>query len=407
MTIEITPLSPWLLGQDTFHTEEHEVFQVGKEAPPRLTAVINADLDDSGKPYQRAGLTSRLDTTAGLAVTNFGSYIYVQDEGTIKKLDPSDWSETSPVTGLTADAVVRFQQHAGQLWWTNGEVCGAITSAGVATHWGMTVPATPTLGTTAGDLPAGRYLVACTLEDANGAESGCGKAALITLADATKDITVDVSSPDSNATHVNIYATSANQGGLFWCKQVTVGSLPTTLSTISVSTRPLLTQHMRGPIPADGIFSYMGFLLLFRDQVLFRNNGLSPHTFYVREHVRAYPDNIVAGAGLETGFWLMTDGGAWWISGESPATWSDIRKDSRQYAGGSLVIHGGLIPALETQALVALFLSEHGLMVGLPTGQLVALTQDRLHLSVQGYHASFAVRQLSTGVRQILFALND
>jgi len=162
---------------------------------------------------------------------------------------------------------------------------------------------------------------------------------------------------------------------------------------------------MRGPIPADGIFSYMGYLFLYVDNVLYRNNGLSPHLFYPRQYVRVYPEPILGGVGLEGGFWVVTAWGTWFVSGDRPENWRDIKKDTRKYAKGGIAVSGRLFPSLQVDALIALFVSEDGLMAGLPDGRMVALTQDRLPLDVTDKRADIVVRETG-GFRQVLFSLS-
>jgi hypothetical protein len=171
-----------------------------------------------------------------------------------------------------------------------------------------------------------------------------------------------------------------------------------------VSTRPLRTQHIRGPIPGNGLFTYKSFIMTYKDEVIFRSRGLSPHLFHPREDVLVLPSDVYGGGGTDGGFWVATKShGVWWWTGE-PGDWKNEQKDHRKYAQGALVIDGSFIPSLETTGLVVLFVSEDGLMVGLSNGRLVPLMLKRLRLDVTNKSASFIVQE--TGwIKQVLFSL--
>ena len=115
-------LGPWVAGQDTFHDPGHPVFQAGARGGARLVAASNVDVDDAGSYARRAGTTERVTASAaGLSVFSGAGLLLMQDGGSILLVDPSDWSTSELVTGLTADAKIIWHEHAGQVFWTNGE----------------------------------------------------------------------------------------------------------------------------------------------------------------------------------------------------------------------------------------------------------------------------------------------
>lgn len=397
-------------GLDEFHEQTHPVFQAESEKTPRLVSAINVDIDDAGRIFTRQGLNERLSFTNVKNIYSALGLLLVQDGGTIYNVLLSNNTKQEIVTGLNSSNIVEFTELGGWIWWTNGEVCGRINSSAVNFNWGLSVPDSPVLGSTAGSLSSGRYLVIITYEDAEGNESGASSASLITLLD-DKDITVDILSADSNATHANIYVSGPNQETVFWVARIAIDAFPYTVSDVRVSTRPLRTQFMQGPIPGDGLFSYKSFLMIFKDNVIFRNNGQNPHLFFPNEHIIQLPSNIITGVGLANGFWILTEShGAWWFTGQA-GEWRSIKKDNRNYAKGSLVIPGSEIPALESPLSssdseeTALFISEDGLMAGMSSGKLSPLIDDRLTLLVTGKRAHITTHK-KTNFSQILFSLN-
>ena len=406
--LNTTALSPWPLGQDTYHPADHEVFQPSSKVPARLQAAVNVDVDDSGAVHRRSGSTEQAVLTDGQNVVAFGDYLFVQDGEAIKKVDPSDWTSSSLVTGLS-EGRVEFLEHAGRLWWTDGATNGQITAAYAATNWGLTAAPAPTLGVAVGNLPAGRYHVACTYVDVNNVEHGCVESATITLS-AVGGITVTLT-PPTGATHVNIYCSPGpDQPDVVWSQKVAVGALPASITVLATharnSTRPLRTMGMRGPLAADRLFSYKGYIFQCLDNVVARSEGISPHLFNYETNSRAFPGTYTSGAGTERGFWVATDKGLWFVDGDGTSeNWFAQKKDNRVYAKGSLQIDGSLIPSLEAKGLIGLFVSNNGVIAGLPGGQSVCLTQDRMSLDTEGKQAVLAIRTLPSGIRQVVFTL--
>lgn len=402
-------LGPWS-GIDNVHEADARTFQPPGELEKRVPTLVqasNVDFNDDGWPSTRGALVQKVALTDGLAVFSGAGLLLAQDEGTIKLVDPSDWSTTDLVTGLATDQRVEFHTHAGQVFWTNGTVTGRILADGTALNWGCSVP-TCTLAAVAGALRAGRYLVACTFVDAAGVEHGAGKASVIELAVPTA-IQVTIPSFDSSAVSVRVYATRTNGTELFLIGESLVGSFPVTIADVEISERPLRTQFLTPPVAGDGLFSYRGSLVLFADNFLFPSYGLNTHLYEITEVQEARPTTVLAGAGLDTGFWTVCEGGAFWTVGDTPENWQTWQRDSRVYAAGSLVLSGSLLPKLRTSDDVVLFVSSRGLVAGLSSGTLVPLHEDQLSIDVLGKQASIVYRKLDNGLlpamRQVLFSL--
>jgi len=407
--VRLSPLQlgPWPLGQDTFHALTHAVYQPSEQRAARLRAVVNVDLTDEGWPKLRGGFSAQLTATAGLSVFANQDLVLFQDGGSIYSVDLAARTATELVSGLSSTLPVVFHEHAGQVFWSNTETTGRILFDGTALNWGCSVAPTPTLSAVGGDLRSGRYMVAATFVDSSGIEHGAGKAAVISV-DGTKDIAATLSSVDANAVYVKLYATKPNGNQLFFVKQVAVATITspttTTITSVEVSEEPLRTQFLSPPVAADGMFSYRGLLILFAENILFPSYGVNAHLYEIGDVMEARPTNVKGGGGLNDGFWTVCERGAFWTSGDTPDNWKTWQKDNRRYATGSLVLSGSLIPALEVSENVALFVSEHGLIAGLPGGALRPLTIDRLPLDVAGKTTSIIYCE-SGDLRQVLFSL--
>jgi hypothetical protein len=397
---------------DNVHSPGARTFQPPGGLEKRLAALVAAsdvDLDDDGWVASRESIALVAALTDPLRTVSLGGLLLTQDGGKIQRVNPSMGTLIDLVTGLDDIDPVRFHWHDNQIWWCNREYCGRITADATTLNWGMGVPPSPTLGTTTGTIPAGIYQIAATYVDNNGIESGAGKATTITLVSA-QAITVTLTVDDPEAQYVRLYMTDLDapaQGALFWVKTVAVSALPTTITSYQVSRTPLKTQHLRGPVPGRGIFSYRNSLCTFKDEWVFVQSGISAHLYATNSDVLRLPFEIKAAQGLETGIWLATDSGMFWMTGDSVPTLRHYQKDGEQYAVGSVLWPGYRIPKLQTSEQIALFCNKDGLVAGLPSGQLVPLTRDYYRFgSIANKRVSITYAE-SEHLRQILIALTD
>jgi hypothetical protein len=418
MPAKTIKLGPWN-GIDNVHAPNSGPFQPPGEFEKRLAALVTAsdvDLDDEGWPTSRLGLATVLEPTAALRGFSALGMLLVHDEDKILQvdLDEDPVGTTTIISGLAVDDPVQFLEHESQVFWTTTSYAGRITDAGVAKNWGMQIPPTPTLGTTTGALPAGRYQVTVTYADATGIESAAPVAQTIDIVEqgefrTTNAITVDLAPNDTNATHVRIYATPANSNVFYWVKTVAIGSLPATLTSCTVSFFSLKTHHMRGPIPGSGLFTFNRTIFTFRGHWAFPSNEYSLHIFDPMHEVLYVASPIRAAAGVSGGFWLATERGLFFLRGDSLKNLTVTRKDYEYYARGTLILPGGKLPSLGTTDLIALFLNQNGPVACTSDGQMLQLTQDRYRVgSVVEKRASwvYADRGTVRTADQIFFSLS-
>jgi len=403
--MKMVSLGPWPLGQDTVSAPTSEVFQLpieGQQQLPRLTSAVNVDLDRFGWPRRRPGTASCLTGTSFLSAFSGAGLFLLQDGGTINKVTVgAPYTVTALVTGLSAAAAVQYLEwDTNTVFWTNGITGGLITRAGAAQNWGLGVPGALTLGSTAGVLAAGKYRVAATYEDGQKREGGAQDATEVTLA-AGKSITVNLTIAETNATYVNLYVSPGpDQEELYWNKRVAVGALPATITNVRVSRRPLRTQHLRGPVFGAGIGKYKGYVLTWRDNVVFRSQALVPHLFSTRNFWQ-FEHAVVGVSGLESGLYVATLGGLYWVENTGMHEWSRRQIDKKMYTSGSLVISGGLVGKAETAEKIAIFASQEGLVLGLPNGQVVYPTEGRMAINPTGAKVQF-LHRMDGDVRQLL-----
>lgn len=369
MTRREIGIGPWPLGIDNVHPADHEVFQprMGPDAPfPRLRAATDLDLSDRGRARTRPPVGTVLALTAPEGLLSLGGRLFHQDDGTLYEGD------TALITGLTQRALAC--SHAGLIFVSDGTAHYEIDAATVRT-WGLPVP-TLALAAVEGDLPAGTYHVRASFSDARKNEGGTSKVYAITL-NGEQDIAVTVSGATADAVKVNLYAGRAQQRHTSFVVQVAPAATPYTLTTVSVSeSDPPRTEGMTGPWTGlRGLLSFRAFLMFWRDNVLVRSEAQEPHLFH-GDSIYPFPGSITAVEGLVPGAWIGTDAGLWWMSGQDKDTWIPERKTTAAVFPGSLQVEGWKVPAAQTMDMVAVFVAEDGVLVGLPGGAVLNLTPD-------------------------------
>ena len=400
----ILPVGPWPEGQDTKHDPYNKTFDRTEDRRARAARVYNCDLKDDGWPKSRGVGVERVAGTRLFGGRPWGDYLLLQDQGTVTAYD-SSFTSTPVLTGLDASVEVQFEEFGGELFWTNGIASGRILSDLSATYWGLAAPSSATLTTTAGSLTAGDYRVAVTAYDSSsGIESPAGVGTTITL-DGTQAIRVSAAGGvDANASHLNFYVSRLGEKRLLFAGSVAKAALPYDITSLGASRRPLRGQFLSGPPAGTFLFKYLGYLFVGTAEGVYFSLGMKPHLFDFRKNVLMFPGTPRAGAGLQSGFYVATSSGLFWFSGESPSGWRQQKVDDGVYAKGALVLSGARLPRLQLSALVALFVSESGLVAGLPGGQVVRLTDDQLNVTLTEAKARIVYHEADE-LRRVLFSV--
>lgn len=391
-------------GIDNVHAADAATFQIIGELEKRrmaLVAATDVDLDDDGWPSSRAPTVVVSALSAGLGGWSVGGRFFYQDGDTLYERTTT---ATSLLTGLNGRAMLC--EHWGRIFVTDGAHHWEIDDTTVRT-WGLPVP-TVTLGAATGNLVPGTYLVQVSFSDARGNEGGTSDIASATLTTATGiEVTVGGLSPDCAV--ANIYVSRRDQKHTSFLTTVALGDLPYTIQHDDVSIAdPPKTLQMTGPVEgAAGVFSFRAFLLMWRDGVVFRSEAAEPHLFH-GENLMQFGGTVTAcegtaGEGVSGGMWIGTDRGLWWVQGEDPDKWIPVRKTFDPVARGSSKIQGQKVPRLQTDELVAQFVTSSGFVVGTASGQAVHLT-DGVYRFDASSRASFAYSERDP-LRQIMINL--
>lgn len=399
MTKRIT-LGPFQ-GIDNVHRDTARPFQIPNWKEKRNTALVratNVDINDDGWTKSRLPITRTHILLDGQGAWEIDERLFYQDGDKLYEYDAATPLEL--LAGLNTR--VSMCSHAGLIYITDGvkhwELDGAQTRP-----WGLPVP-TLSLASGAGDLPSGIYMVQAAFVDAIGNEGGTSVLGSIYLP-AGGGISIDVSN-SAEQFAVNLYVSSAGQAHTSYVDAVAVANLPYVFAGPAVTVAdPPKTEQMIGPIPnAAGVCSYRAFILMWRDNVVFRSEGLEPHIFHP-DNIMQFESAVTACVGINKGVWIGTATGLWWVTGEDSDGWIPIRKTRDAVVRGSLVIPGTKLPRLETDEPVVLFLTDRGLVACTSSGRVVHIL-DNVYEFPPTSRASFAYTE-HTGTHQILVALED
>jgi hypothetical protein len=112
---------------------------------------------------------------------------------------------------------------------------------------------------------------------------------------------------------------------------------------------------------------------------LYRSWPGRPGLFYYARAFQLFPQEITTILGLQGGAYVGTEKGVYWLSGDKPEIWARKKLSDLAVIPEGIVMSGEAFPALETEELVAIFVTREGVMAGLPGGKLVPLTRDKYH----------------------------
>ena len=393
-------LGPWPLGLDNVHPPRHAVFQLPEkgEPLPRLKVALDVELDDEGWPKTRPLVTSAA-VTAGQGIESVAGRLFYQDDGALYEYG----NTTALITGLTSRALLT--QYGRRVFGSDGSTHFELDKTMVR-GWGLPVPVLALSAVAGSTFSAGTYMIQVAFHDGRN-EGGCSSPQVITLA-ATSDISVSVTGHDNRATSIVLYVGTDKQRPSYANTVAISGGGAQVITAIKPTTqgRAPRTEGMTGPWAGiTSLAAFRAFLLIGRDNVICRSEGQEPHLFDPSRIIQFKAD-VTDTAPLSAGFWQGTTHGLYWVAGEDPATWIPQRKTFEPVLRGCAVVPGSSLPFLQVADPVALFLGPTGLLVGLPSGDVVAVTQDRYHVDIDTYsRASFALVKRGE-LRQLMIAVS-
>ena len=215
--------------------------------PGWLAGADNMSLDDEGGLESRQGYTAIAGFTAitSAYATRDQTRLYVVDNGDLKRVVSMQPLVTAVLaSGLPSGEV--YWCEAGNMVLFSGAAQGVIDGGD---YYPLSIPMAPSPGLTQidGQLPGGRYRVACTFKDARGREGGSGPAGVIDVAD---DSGISMILPSLADHTVIVYVSSVNGETLYRLDEDTGGGF--VWVDQSPSTFPLNEEQVVAyPAPAN------------------------------------------------------------------------------------------------------------------------------------------------------------
>lgn len=387
----MVPILPCAVGIDNFHEATASVFQPRQDRnhsdpPAAVTAAVDIDFLSSGRFVTRKGATQIRELFAGARLFYKGGMFFVLDNGTLFLEDLSTNAPTVLIEDIGSNLVAHEWPTGGdQVFFSDGTKNFAVR-AGILTNWGLSTLPAPEVTVVDGALSAGSYLITIAprtgpLSDPSAEEGGAASPAQYTI-DYACGISVSVT---ASCAYVAFYCSRAEQSEpmLVGASEVIDGKAEFVINSdaqLYAMEAPLFTVNS-GPPPTGvtSISSLQAFMLVAVRNAVYRSWPGRPGLFSLNDEFQLFPSTITSIIGLQSGAWVGTASGLYWLSGDSPESWRRVLVFPYPVLPEGAVVPGSAFPELKLDSLVAVFATTNGIVVGTSSGQVVALTQFSYH----------------------------
>lgn len=352
---------------------------VERLAPSDLAAGVNIELDASGKPRGRLGVTQRIGGIAPKSFWSDGTSGYFKDGTALKRFTPPS-SASVLRSGLSASARMVFERHAGigPVFYTDGEVTGRIQE-GVSKPWGIDAPPVPGAILTNGDLRDGWYAFAVTYLRRDGLESGAKALGQVKagVSSGVSLIGIAVSS-DPDVVAKRVYFTGRNGEEPFL-----VGTIPNAQTTFvyaadTKGSRILDKLGKAAPLPGHLLAYNNGRIFTARGPFLQYTDFGSPEITDPRTNFLPIGQDPTIVAPVAGGIYVATRDRTVFLDGSSPKEFQ--MKPLATYGaplGNYVEVDGAMVGKDGIPGACVAWMSTAGWVVGDAAGNLTNLTQRR------------------------------
>jgi hypothetical protein len=309
---------------------------------------------------------------------------------------------------LGAPSPVSFCMYNGAVYFTNGHRVGWIPADSSQPRWAGSeaVHTTPTLAVAPGALPAGRYGVVVTHIDDRGEESAATPMGMITLP--TSGGIALSNLPVFGATHRIVVFITDPDGDVLRSAVDSWSVSSSMLVTDVASGGECETRHMSPLHPGTKILGHAGRLYTFRNGQFSFSEPMRPHLMRPA-HNTVFMSGFLSMASAVTGGLYVGDSrGVWYFDGEDPSKYNQRLVSSvRVVRGSDITIPGSLFPddLIGAPADVAVWLSGHGYMLGLPGGSVKAPNEGQVRVPDRASGRSAVLTD--RGVTRIVTLIDD
>jgi len=244
-----------------------------------------------------------------------------------------------------------FDEYNEEVYFTNGWITGIVGKDKVLRTWGVKNPVTPNASESTNEV---RYL---TYQDAFGRESG--------------GVRFDVGSPPF-------------LDGL--ASRLYIADEDSSVLRLNGTGKQLTTQE-RIPMPAGRYLAFHGGrAFVARGVFLFYSDPLNVELCDPRYNFEAFPSPITNIASVQSGLYVTTTEGVYYLQGADPGAWAHVRVGELGAIPGSGVIvpidsmSPEAVPRGVSAHYVFAYLTRSGLAFGWDRGEVQEPTADRLRL---------------------------
>lgn len=355
--------------------------------------IVNADVLDSGHQRLRSG-SSVVQAFAGAhSLWSDGVRTLLVRASVLYLVgDFSPYAETL-VKVLTNDNPMSYEAVNGEVYCSNGTDFGRIGAGNTWSEHALPTPATCTVTSAAGALPAGKYQIAITYAKGT-TEEGGAKFADVEVA-AASNLTVTLPAAAGGATHINVYLSELNGGVVRLHSQVAVGTASLVLSALA--TGRALQTAFREPLPAGTQLAYFnGRLLSLSGTYAYVSDPFNLGLYDPVNGFIEFPSTLSVIAPNQSGIYFVADK-TYWFAGTNPLA-AEIVNDVLPYGGaaGTFFRH--------TDNSTVGWYSDKGVVLADPQGKAKPI-QEGLYAPDEATSGSVLVRE-AAGVLSVTVTLN-
>jgi ligand-binding sensor domain-containing protein len=354
-----------------------------------LRECVDFDINANGLLTQRAGRVSKDTATYNCIGGDDKRCFAVRNSNLVEVTESAGIYSFTTIKASIGAVDLDFAECDGNYYYVGSTVNGVVKGSTNKSFGLPSVATQPTLTeSNTGSLTKGVYLVACTFLDSSGLESGTVAPSSITISADGKKISLSNIPVSANAdvTTVAIYVSTRNGSELY--RQTTVNNYVTTatISSITPHTSALMTIGIN-PAPFGSLIGYhYSHLYIANGSYLFYCEKFRYHHWKPDNHYKL-PSTITGIMSCETGLWIATLDGLYWISGRTPKHGFDGQSDFINAKKSDAVMKKGgeqKIPAeyLGTGTHGYVATTDQGIFILADGGQFVNSTVDTINMPV-------------------------
>lgn len=278
-----------------------------------LRDAVNLDVTRDGGLLARKGLRTVLAGDCHSLFTHPSQrFVLVVIDGYLNRLDPDE--TTFPLVAVAGPVVYALLND--NVYWTDGNAIGQVTSQGEVGLWGMNTPPAPIVAAvTNGGLYAGTYQVAMTAIHSSGIESGASETVSVEVLEGGG---IQVTTPSASGVVFAIYITPPN-GSHEELRQAMVMA-PGSIQSLGVGGlgKALETLHGERPIPGQCLIQHKGRLWVASGNVVWFTSEKSPHIFYPATGYYLFESAVLLLGAAEDGIYVGLYDRIYYLQGTDP-----------------------------------------------------------------------------------------